>query len=105
MTTSQSPVRGSANRSMVEHVPYATTGVFGHGPDGWQWLYWGGAEPQETPRVKTGRNVAGNQRGSRPRTLLRLPHSPVRARLSRDRLSAEDTEWTIGHLGDCICSR
>jgi hypothetical protein len=35
----------------LEQVPYSTTGVFGQGPDGWQWLYWGGAEPQENPRV------------------------------------------------------
>jgi ketosteroid isomerase-like protein len=36
---------------VVQHVPYWTTGVFGWSPDGWQWLYWGGAEPQESPRV------------------------------------------------------
>lgn len=36
---------------VVEHVPYSTTGVFGRGASGWQWLYWGGAEPQENPRV------------------------------------------------------
>jgi hypothetical protein len=35
----------------VAQVPYWTTGVFGLSPDGWQWLYWGGAEPQENPRV------------------------------------------------------
>jgi len=23
----------------TQRVPYATTGVFGHGPDGWEWLY------------------------------------------------------------------
>lgn len=32
-------------------VPYTTTGLFGHESDGWHWLYWGGAEPQENPRV------------------------------------------------------
>lgn len=32
-------------------VPYWTTGIFGRDAAGWQWLYWGGAEPQETPRV------------------------------------------------------
>jgi hypothetical protein len=32
-------------------VPYWTTGVFGRETDGWRWLYWGGAEPQENPRV------------------------------------------------------
>jgi hypothetical protein len=35
----------------VAQVPYWTTGVFGREADGWQWLYWGGAEPQENPRV------------------------------------------------------
>jgi hypothetical protein len=35
----------------VAQVPYWTTGVFGLEADGWQWLYWGGAEPQENPRV------------------------------------------------------
>lgn len=35
-----------------EQVPYWTTGVFVVGPDDeWQWVYWGGAEPQEHPRV------------------------------------------------------
>ncbi len=32
-------------------VPYWTTGVFGREAQGWQWLYWGGSEPQENPRV------------------------------------------------------
>jgi hypothetical protein len=32
-------------------VPYWTTGVFGRDEAGWSWRYWGGAEPQETPRV------------------------------------------------------
>lgn len=32
-------------------VPYWTTGVFGREAGGWQWLYWGGSEPQENPRV------------------------------------------------------
>ena len=32
-------------------VPYWTTGVFGVGKAGWEWLYWGGSEPQETPKV------------------------------------------------------
>ena len=35
----------------VARVPYWTTGVFGREADGWQWLYWGGSEPQENPRV------------------------------------------------------
>src|SRR5689334_19775623 len=30
----------------VERVPYWTTGVFGRDGDRWQWLYWGGSEPQ-----------------------------------------------------------
>jgi len=34
-----------------EDVPYWTTGVFARDADGWQWRYWGGAEPQENPRV------------------------------------------------------
>lgn len=34
-----------------ELVPYWTTGVFGRGAEGWHWRYWGGAEPQENPRV------------------------------------------------------
>jgi hypothetical protein len=36
---------------VTESVPYWTTGVFGREPHGWQWLYWGGAEPQEKPKV------------------------------------------------------
>lgn len=32
-------------------VPYWTTGVFARVQDAWQWRYWGGAEPQEDPRV------------------------------------------------------
>ena len=35
----------------VVRVPYTTTGVFSLGADGWRWVYWGGAEPQESPRV------------------------------------------------------
>ena len=34
-----------------EQVPYWTTGVFGLENDAWRWLYWGGSEPQESPRV------------------------------------------------------
>ena len=34
-----------------EDVPYTTTGVFALDGDGWQWRYWGGAEPQAEPRV------------------------------------------------------
>jgi hypothetical protein len=34
-----------------EMVPYWTTGVFARDGDGWHWRYWGGAEPQESPRV------------------------------------------------------
>jgi hypothetical protein len=40
---------GKAGES--DAVPYWTTGVFGRHGDGWRWLYWGGAEPQESPRV------------------------------------------------------
>ncbi len=32
-------------------VPYSTTGVFARDATGWQWRYWGGAEPQAEPRV------------------------------------------------------
>ena len=32
-------------------IPYWTTGVFGWVNGRWQWVYWGGSEPQETPRV------------------------------------------------------
>lgn len=32
-------------------VAYWTTGVFGRVGGAWQWLYWGGSEPQETPKV------------------------------------------------------
>ena len=32
-------------------VPYWTTGIFARDADGWHWRYWGGAEPQEHPRV------------------------------------------------------
>jgi hypothetical protein len=34
-----------------EAVPYWTTGVFGLEGDRWRWLYWGGSEPQESPKV------------------------------------------------------
>ncbi len=34
-----------------ESVPYWTTGVFAHDGAAWQWRYWGGSEPQATPRV------------------------------------------------------
>jgi hypothetical protein len=34
-----------------EDVPYTTTGVFALDTKGWQWRYWGGAEPQAEPRV------------------------------------------------------
>src|SRR5215470_5134222 len=33
-----------------EDVPYWTTGVFGHDDGRWRWLYWGGSEPQESPK-------------------------------------------------------
>jgi hypothetical protein len=41
------------HRDGVESVvPYWNTGVFARGEDGaWAWRYWGGAEPQEQPRV------------------------------------------------------
>lgn len=32
-------------------VPYMMTGVFARIPGGWRWLYWGGSEPQNPPRV------------------------------------------------------
>ena len=32
-------------------VSYRTTGVFERDERGWGWRYWGGAEPQESPRV------------------------------------------------------
>jgi hypothetical protein len=34
-----------------ELVPYSTTGVFGREGGAWHWLYWGGSEPQESPKV------------------------------------------------------
>ncbi len=34
-----------------EVVPYWTTAVFGLEEGRWRWLYWGGSEPQESPRV------------------------------------------------------
>lgn len=34
-----------------EDVPYWTTGVFARDEERWHWRYWGGAEPQENPRV------------------------------------------------------
>ena len=34
-----------------ERVPYWTTGVFGRDADGWSWRFWGGSEPQASPRV------------------------------------------------------
>jgi SnoaL-like protein len=32
-------------------VSYRTTGVFERDQGGWGWRYWGGAEPQESPKV------------------------------------------------------
>jgi len=32
-------------------VPYVATGIFQRNRDGWTWLYWGGSEPQATPRL------------------------------------------------------
>ena len=32
-------------------VSYRTTGVFERDESGWGWRYWGGAEPQASPRV------------------------------------------------------
>jgi hypothetical protein len=40
-----------AGADVEEVVPYTTTAVFGVEGDGWRWLYWGGSEPQESPRV------------------------------------------------------
>jgi ketosteroid isomerase-like protein len=34
-----------------EHVPYWTTAVFERDADGWGWRFWGGSEPQASPRV------------------------------------------------------
>ena len=34
-----------------ELVPYWTTGVFTLDDGSWAWAYWGGSEPQESPRV------------------------------------------------------
>jgi SnoaL-like domain len=39
------------NDEMDEVVPYWTTGVFGLEGGRWRWLYWGGSEPQESPKV------------------------------------------------------
>ena len=43
----------TTRREGVESVvPYWTTAVFARGEDdAWEWRYWGGAEPQEEPRV------------------------------------------------------
>ena len=32
-------------------VSYRTTGVFERDDGGWGWRYWGGAEPQDSPKV------------------------------------------------------
>jgi SnoaL-like protein len=32
-------------------VSYRTTGVFERDQGGWAWRYWGGAEPQQSPKV------------------------------------------------------
>jgi SnoaL-like domain len=34
-----------------ESVPYFTTAVFACVDGAWRWKYWGGAEPQDEPRV------------------------------------------------------
>jgi hypothetical protein len=34
-----------------DEVPYWTTGVFGLEGDRRRWLYWGGSEPQQSPKV------------------------------------------------------
>lgn len=39
------------NDETDEVVPYWTTGVFGLEGGRWHWLYWGGSEPQESPKV------------------------------------------------------
>jgi hypothetical protein len=36
---------------VAEIVPYWTMAVFGWEGDRWRWLYWGGSEPQESPKV------------------------------------------------------
>jgi hypothetical protein len=38
-------------RAADEDVPYWTTAVFGRDGGSWRWLYWGGSEPQESPKV------------------------------------------------------
>ena len=40
-----------AGDDIEEKVPYWTTGIFGLEGEEWRWLYWGGSEPQESPRV------------------------------------------------------
>lgn len=35
----------------TEVVSYRTTGVFERDDGGWGWRYWGGAEPQKSPKV------------------------------------------------------
>jgi hypothetical protein len=37
--------------AVEESVPYWATAVFVHDGLAWQWRYWGGSEPQATPRV------------------------------------------------------
>lgn len=32
-------------------LPYVATGIFKRDGEGWTWLYWGGSEPQATPRL------------------------------------------------------
>jgi hypothetical protein len=32
-------------------VPYVTIGIFERNGDEWGWLYWGGGEPQQQPRL------------------------------------------------------
>jgi hypothetical protein len=34
-----------------DHVPYWTTAVFVKHSQSWEWRYWGGSEPQASPRV------------------------------------------------------
>jgi len=43
-------IRGTVS-TPEDVVSYRTTGVFERDQDGWGWRYWGGAEPQESPKV------------------------------------------------------
>jgi SnoaL-like domain len=40
-----------STEGVADVVSYRTTGVFERDDRGWGWRYWGGAEPQASPRV------------------------------------------------------